>query len=293
MQIQASAFPDLQILRDDNGGFHGLLTSAGIEACTEDTRFLCGRRVLSSFRDMRLDVGRMIMEKLPLDYPRGYFVSVDENDLAVFLSETCSAGAMEDFLNKKQEQTEAEIAAWLRERSWDTNPIESAALKGLNFLFDPERGELNTDGGVNAIRFLETPSSVDGVRVRSVGSYGLAAYRNLKELIFSDSLVALSDYLVYGFMELERVKISANVTTIPAGTFGRCKMLKQVALPYGLLAIGRDAFFNDVSIDRLIIPDTVRKVGSCAFVGVRRLTYHGDAPGYPWGASNVIGKIMY
>lgn len=231
--------------------------------------------------------------KLALDYPKGYFVSVGERDIEVFLTEYCGAAALEEYLREKRLSAAREIERWREERLWDTNPVSSAGAAALNFTFDAASGTLGTDGGVNELRELETPSSVDGVRVRAIGRYGLAAYRRLQRLVLTDSLEEIPEYLIYGFMELRYVKISSHITVIPVGAFGRCKALKTVEIPEGVTEICRDAFFNDSSIERLTVPDSVTRVGGCAFVGVRRLSYGGSAPGYPWGASRVLGKLNY
>ena len=293
MQLQKTPFPDLTLALSDAGETLGILTDAGAEACSGAEPFLCGRRVLSTRGELRLRVGRMIMDKLALDYPKGYFVSVGERDIEVFLTEYCGAAALEEYLREKRLSAAREIERWREERLWDTNPVSSAGAAALNFTFDAASGTLGTDGGVNERRELETPSSVDGVRVRAIGRYGLAAYRRLQRLVLTDSLEEIPEYLIYGFMELRYVKISSHITVIPVGAFGRCKALKTVEIPEGVTEICRDAFFNDSSIERLTVPDSVTRVGGCAFVGVRRLSYGGSAPGYPWGASRVLGKLNY
>lgn len=286
-------FADVQIVLTDDGEYLGILTPDGIEACAFQIRFAYGRRVFSSLRTIQKRIDQMLKEQLDFDYPKGFAISVHEEDLALFMTQSCTVNDLNAYLERKRATVREEIDVWNRERSWDTNPVFSDDLKALNFVFDAGSGELGTDGGVNHTKFLETPTSVDGVRVKALAAYALAAYRELESLILSDSITAIPDFLCFGFIHLVSVQFSNNMECIPDGAFCKCKNLKNVIIPESIREIGRDAFYMDSSIQRLRLPDSVGKVGSCALVGVRRVVYNGMAPGYPWGASSVLAKVNY
>ena len=82
---------------------------------------------------------------------------------------------MQDYLAQKRRQTQADIAVWLRERPWDTHPVTAAQAAAQNFVFDAATGRIGTDGCFNAGTVLELPSSVDGVRVRTLAAYAMVS----------------------------------------------------------------------------------------------------------------------
>lgn len=293
MLLKDTEFSDVKIVYTDDEEYFGILTSDGIEACALRMRFAFGWRVLSSFRDVVKQVDNMLKKQIVLDYPRGFTASVGTLDIAFFVTQNCTADRMELYLEQKCAALKEEIELWNRERLWDTNPVFSDELEAMNFAFDAESGALYTDGGVNSLKHLETPTSVDGIRVKALAPYALAAYRELESLVISNSITEIPEFLCFGFIFLVSVKLSSNMECIPDGAFCKCKVLKTVLIPEGVKRIGREAFYMDCSIQRLQLPSSVESVGSCALVGVRKVDYHGTASGYPWGASSVLAKVNY
>lgn len=293
MLIKDTEHQDIKIIFTDDDEYFGMLTADGIEACAYPVRFSCGWRVLSSRRDTAKRIDAMLKKQIALDYPRGFSATVSEEDMAEFFTQLSTVEKQSKYLENKRLELFEEIEAWNRDRRWDTCPVFSDELEEMNFTFDAKSGTLFTDGGVNGIKQLETPSSVDGVRVKTLAPYALAAYRELESLVISDSITEIPEYLCFGFMLMESVRLSANLKCIPDGAFCKCKLLRSVTVPDGIKKIGRDAFYMDCSIQRLRLPDSVESVGGCALVGVRRVEYHGSAAGYPWGASSVLAKVNY
>ena len=129
---------------------------------------------------------------------------------------------MQDYLAQKRRQTQADIAVWLRERPWDTHPVTAAQAAAQNFVFDAATGRIGTDGCFNAGTVLELPSSVDGVRVRTLAAYAMVSYTYLNTLVIPDSVETIEPYAFYDKVHLRRVNLPQGLTVIPEGVFSRC-----------------------------------------------------------------------
>ncbi|MBP5258088.1 MAG: leucine-rich repeat domain-containing protein, partial [Prevotella sp.] len=71
----------------------------------------------------------------------------------------------------------------------------------------------------------------------------------------------------YGCYNLKTVKImSTNITTIGAEAFRDCVRLEKITLPYGLLTIEHDAFYN-CFLKNINLPQTVQTIEANAFRG--------------------------
>ena len=46
-----------------------------------------------------------------------------------------------------------------------------------------------------------------------------------------------------------------------------------------------EAFYQCSKLDTVVSPDSVERIGRCAFLNARRVIYHGSAKGFPWGAT--------
>ncbi len=285
MVLKDTQFPDTKIVMDDSGQYVGVLTAEGIEASAAETPFLCGWRVLSSYDDTRRAIGQILSAQLGLDFPKGFAANVTTDDIVMFCTQMCPFDAMQAYLRAKAAEVSAGIARWNRERPWDTNPMTAAEAAEQNYVFNPETGEIGTDGNDNSARQLEMPSSIDGVRVRTILTVGLVSYHRLESLVIPDSVTRIEDHTFYDFIYLKTVRLPRHLRSIQAGTFSRCRRLRSVEIPDGVTEIGQEAFYQCSSLDTLYLPDSVEKVGSFAFIGVPHIVYHGTAPGFPWGAT--------
>ena len=68
--------------------------------------------------------------------------------------------------------------------------------------------------------------------------------------------------------------------------FSGCTGIKEIVLPKGLKAIGCGTFANS-GIEELIIPSGVEEILSEAFLGIKHVSYTGNASGALWGAESI------
>lgn len=285
MRFEETAFPDIQLVYDDDGEFDGVLTPDGIEACTVDAAFLSDRKVLSNYREACRSIRKILATQLRLELPRGFSVALSPEDLAVFCSQDCPVEFMDSYLAKKRAEVEAAAAVWARERPWDTNPMTAEEAREHNFVFEAETGLLGTDGRVNPAREVELPSSIDGRRVTALKTACLVSYHYLERLTIPDSVTQMEPYPFYDMIYLKNVRFSERLKAISTGAFARCRSLAAIVIPASVEEICGEAFYQCSSLATVTIPDTVASVGRCAFIGVRHIIYHGSAKGFPWGAT--------
>jgi hypothetical protein len=71
--------------------------------------------------------------------------------------------------------------------------------------------------------------------------------------------------------KLQEVNIPSTVTSIGTGAFARCRALKNVELPDGLLTLNDDAFSNCEAFTEITIPGSVKNIEDDAFRGCTSL----------------------
>lgn len=84
--------------------------------------------------------------------------------------------------------------------------------------------------------------------------------------------------------------VPEHITAIDDDCFSEHADLRDVILPASLRSIGSYAFENCSSLKKLKVPDSVTVIGAEAFKGLKRVYYSGPASGSPWGAREHIGS---
>lgn len=72
-------------------------------------------------------------------------------------------------------------------------------------------------------------------------------------------------------INLEHVKLSENITYIPAYSFDKCESLKFIELPSGVTYMGESAFRSCSSLESVVLPPNITFIGSCAFMDCTNL----------------------
>lgn len=98
--------------------------------------------------------------------------------------------------------------------------------------------------------------------LESIGSFAFYGMPYLKALAIPDSVIHMDEYTFYD-STLEKLRISANVTEIPA-YFCDSSDLKELTLPPRLKTIGEFAF-SMADIHEITLPETTEFVGYMAF----------------------------
>lgn len=84
--------------------------------------------------------------------------------------------------------------------------------------------------------------------------------------------------------------ISYDVVEIEDDAFSMMTELSSVSLPSTLKKIGSRAFYGCKKIAIIYVPEGVETIGKDAFYGINRVKYDGKASGKPWGAEEVVGN---
>ena len=87
------------------------------------------------------------------------------------------------------------------------------------------------------------------------------------------SVTSLGDVVCYGVESLEEVKLLANITELPRGTFGECKNLKKVELSSTITGLGNNAFagcssLTDFSYFKNIVSIDYETFTNCGFTSI-------------------------
>lgn len=112
---------------------------------------------------------------------------------------------------------------------------------------------------------VRVPKTINGATVTEIGFQGLCSNR-IKIVYLPDTIVKLGSYSLSN-KNLEKVVLSAGLTSIGEGTFSGCIALKEISLPDTLVSIGNSAFTDCRSLKKLEIPSSVKYMGMEAFAG--------------------------
>ncbi len=94
---------------------------------------------------------------------------------------------------------------------------------------------------------------------------------NIKKLILPISMTIIPEGFCADCESLTEVVFGENVTQIGINSFRNCKNLTDINLPEGLEIIGHGAF-EGTAINKITLPESVRKIGGRAFYESRQLT---------------------
>lgn len=102
--------------------------------------------------------------------------------------------------------------------------------------------------------------------VKYIGKWAFA-YTTLSSILIPGSVVEIKDYAFYG-TNINNITFSEGLITIGNSAFGcnLCGLNNNIEFPNTLETIGDYAFHNNISLERIIIPASVKDIGSCAFL---------------------------
>ena len=114
-----------------------------------------------------------------------------------------------------------------------------------------------------------------------IGSNLFRGCAKLKEVIIGRGVTSIEDGTFAGCVSLERITIPDGVTCIGSWpltlrcakgeAFYGCVKLKEVTIGKGVASVGEKAFAECASLERIVIPDRVKSIGSNSFRGCAKL----------------------
>mgnify|MGYP004675622569 CR=1 FL=1 len=166
------------------------------------------------------------------------------------------------------------------------NPFDDTAWEDTYSDWIVFRGVLlgcNDDYCHEHLRNADTLSIPDTVKVigRDPFDTRIREWKNIKKIELPEGLKVIGPEAFCGFSSLEEIVIPSTVVSIGARAFEGCAALKRVNFPDGLKEIGCSAFsgylgWDDYpatapAIEKVILPDTVEKIGTDAFANCESL----------------------
>ncbi len=188
-------------------------------------------------------------------------------------------------------------------KSWD----ELVAM-GLNVEANYDKNDLSMLGSTILSTIGEPVKIVLPNTVTKIGNSNFAGCRYLKEIVISDSvetigtsafastslekltlgksLKTIGDSAFAANRSLNEIRNLNVVETIGSGAFTYCQSLNYINNLSNVKTIGAQAFAGCSNLE-IVIPNTVEKVDSAAFGGVKHVIYNGNLPTTSWGASKI------
>lgn len=123
---------------------------------------------------------------------------------------------------------------------------------------------------------LETVNLHDGIT--TIGESAFTGCESLKLTRLPSSLTSLGSYAFHDCASIgPTLVIPEGVTAISGYAFCGCSGVTSLTIHEGVTAIGGYAF-SETSIQKLVVPSTVGKIGDCAFSDIKTLL-HADLQG--------------
>lgn len=93
---------------------------------------------------------------------------------------------------------------------------------------------------------------------------------SLKEIIIPDTVTVIGQSITAGSafsycLSATKLKLSNNLTIIPASSFAWCVSLPEIIVPEGVTQIGNNAFQFCQSAKKIVLPSTITSIGNNAF----------------------------
>ena len=89
--------------------------------------------------------------------------------------------------------------------------------------------------------------------------------QNLKELVLSDKVTAITDAAFYGCKKITAIPEGVNLKVIGNSAFANCTGMTEINIPNTVTEIGKYAFGGNENITEVEIPETVTSIGEYAF----------------------------
>lgn len=98
---------------------------------------------------------------------------------------------------------------------------------------------------------------------RAVGDFAFANNKNIKEIIFPETLQSIGEYAFYGNTKLESVTVKAEKVKYGPYVFAECTSLTEIEINTGVIPTG--AFNGAEKLSKVIIGKDVASIGEYAF----------------------------
>lgn|GEM_PF-1480323 len=159
----------------------------------------------------------------------------------------------------------------------------------------------------NLAYLVQYPCGLEGTYsipsgVKSIWDSAFSGCRNLTSIDIPDSVLIIGNNAFNSCTNLGYVNIGNGVTNIGESAFSTCLGLTNVIFGNSVVSIGRDAF-SETSLTSVIIPSSVKRIGSYAFYSLSYIYFLGDAPTlgegeyadepYVFNKSTALGFTIY
>lgn len=123
--------------------------------------------------------------------------------------------------------------------------------------------------GCTALTEIYIPSGIT-----SVGQSAFAGCKSLTSVTFEDGLVRIYESAFAGCTKLTNIVFPSSMTSIRAASFSECTSLTSVTYAQGsqIDYVTNNLYNSCVSLQRIVLPNTVKTIGTSAFAGSGLIT---------------------
>ena len=120
--------------------------------------------------------------------------------------------------------------------------------------------------GCTALTSISIPE-----KVKSIGNGAFQGCSSLTSIVIPNDVQNIGNYAFQGCSNLEKIRMSKGLESLGNNAFNECTSLKTIKL-YNIKRLESSTFYGCTSLDSVVLPSTLEKIGLFAFYNCSALT---------------------
>ena len=160
-----------------------------------------------------------------------------------------------------------------RDSDWSESiPFEREKESGMTFALINDNTEYEVTSKGIATGDIVIPDTYRGLPVTSIGKKAFFNKSDVTSVVIGKNVKSIGDYAFANCSYVTSISIPEGVTSIGESAFASCRLMSsKIVIPEGVTVIPKNAFAYCVSLQEVVIGDTVKRIEASAFTDCGKL----------------------